>query len=71
MVTTEQEFLEWKENSTTKEFFKGLRKERERIKENVVRSSYDNEERVKGIAQGLQDLIEMDYNNFKEMFSND
>ncbi len=71
MVTTEQEFLEWKENSTTKEFFKGLRKERERIKENVVRSSYDNEEKAKGIAQGLQDLVDMKYDDFKEMFNND
>lgn len=71
MVTTEQEFLEWKENSTTKEFFKGLRKERERIKEHVVRSSYDNEEKAKGIAQGLQDLVDMKYDDFKEMFNND
>ena len=71
MVTTEQEFLEWKENSTTQEFFKGLRKERERIKEHVVRSSYDNEEKAKGIAQGLQDLVDMKYDDFKEMFNND
>ena len=71
MVITEPEFLDWKSNEMTKEFFKGLRKERERIKENVINSSYDNEEKAKGMAHALSLLLNMDYNEFKEMLSND
>ena len=68
---TEQEFLEWKSLGMTKEFFKGLRKERERIKENVINSSYDNEEKAKGMAHTISLLLGMDYNEFKEMLRND
>ena len=70
-MITEQEFLEWKENSTTREFFKGLRKEREKIKEHVVNSAYDNEDQAKGMAKNIQLLLDMNYEDFKEMFSNE
>jgi len=71
MVITEDEFLRWKEDDTTKSFFKGVFKVRETMKENLILGIYDNPEFVCGKASALQELIEMKYDDFQEAMRND
>lgn len=67
MILTEEEFLEWKEHPVTKEFFKVLTLTRENLKENLIRDLYDNDEFVKGKATALLELLEMTFNEIKEV----
>ena len=66
MVLTEQEWLEWKQLDVTQEFFKNLKKAREKIKEDVINGLYANDEFAKGKATCIQELLELDYNEFME-----
>lgn len=67
MVVTEEEWTEWKQHPMTSEFFKALKKEREKIKEQLVLGLFEEEFLAKGIARCLQDLQEMKYDDFKEI----
>lgn len=71
MLLTEEEFLHWKEDDVTREFFKGLRKVREDMKEKLILGLYDNPEFVVGKASALQELIEMKYDEFQEITTSD
>lgn len=66
MVVTQEEWEEWKQHPTTQEFFKMLTLERERVKELLVLGLYEEDEKAKGIAQGLKMLQEMTYEEFRE-----
>lgn len=66
MVLTEEEFLHWKEDEVTVEFFKKLKLVREEMKETMILGLYDNPEFVVGKAMALQELLEMGYNEFQE-----
>ncbi len=66
MVVTEEEFLEWKQMSFTKQFFSNLKQKREELKEHVVQNAYENDEFAKGKIMALLELIEMDYPQFME-----
>lgn len=66
MVLTESEFLEWKQNDVTKQFMNNLKIIREKLKENLVLDIYDNPKFVRGKATAVQEILEMDYNEFME-----
>ena len=66
MVVTEEEWLDWKQNPVTEEYFRMLVKERERIKENLVLGTYDEVSKAQGVAQALQNLKDMKYDEFRE-----
>lgn len=67
MVVTEPDFLEWKQHSVTQAFLKGLRKEREVLKEQVIHSSFENEDFAKGKAMAILELLEMTYQDYMEL----
>jgi len=67
VVIIEEEFLNWKEDDVTKQFFKGLKSIRETMKEQMILGLYDNPEFARGKATVLQELLEMDYNEFMEI----
>lgn len=71
MVITEDEFLHWKEDEITKQFFKCLAISRETMKENMILGLYDNPEVVVGKGIVLKELLEMNYNEFQEASRND
>lgn len=66
MVLTEEEWLEWKGNPTTREFFRMLHREREKVKEELLDGIYEEDERARGIAICLRQLQELTYDNFRE-----
>lgn len=66
MVLTEHEFLSWKEDDVTQEFFKKLKQIREQMKEELVLGLYDNSDYARGKAMCLLELIEMKYEDFME-----
>ena len=68
---TEEEYLRWKDDDTTKSFFSGLVNVREKMKENLILGIYDNPEFVCGKASALQELIEMKYDDFQETSRDD
>jgi hypothetical protein len=67
MVLTKEEFLEWKENPSTKYFFKALRNAREVLKEEHIRGCYEEVGKAEGKAQLLQDLIYLNYETLQEI----
>lgn len=71
MVVTEDEFLRWKEDDITKQFFKCLEISRETMKENMILGLYDNPEVVVGKGIVLKELLDMKYNEFQEASRND
>lgn len=71
MVVTEDEFLEWKQMSITKQFFSNLKQKREELKEHIVHNAYENDEFAKGKVMALLELIEMNYEQFMEECSRD
>lgn len=71
MVVTEDEFLRWKEDEITKQFFKCLAMSRETMKENMILGLYDNPEIVVGKGIVLKELLDMKYNEFQEASRND
>lgn len=68
---TEEDFLRWKEDEVTIQFFAGLKQVRESMKENLILGLYDNSEFVQGKACALQELLEMHYNEFMEATRSD
>lgn len=71
MVVTEDEFLRWKEDEITKQFFKCLAMSRETMKENMILGLYDNPEIVVGKGIVLKELLDMKYDEFQEASRND
>lgn len=67
MVLTEEEFLEWKRQDVTKEFFKALKNHREVMKEDHISGLYENPEFAQGKAAILKELIEMNYSEMQEI----
>lgn len=67
MIITEEEWNDWKQHEVTREFFKSLKEERERIKEQLILGGFDEEGVARGMARGLQDLIDMKYDDFREL----
>ena len=67
MVLTKEEWLEWKENPTTKYFFAALRNAREVLKEEHIRGAYEEAGKAEGKAQLLNDLIYLDYETLQEI----
>ena len=67
MIYTKDEWDDWKQHPVTKEFFRMLAKERESVKENLVLGIYEEDERARGIAKCLLDVIEMTYDDFREI----
>lgn len=70
-VLTEDDFLRWKEDEVTIQFFKSLVTSRETMKENMILGLYDNPEVVVGKGIVLKELLEMNYNEFQEASRND
>lgn len=69
MLIQEPEWLEWKQNDVTQQFFKALKKTREYLKENLIRGNFENEDYVKGKAATLQDLLEMSVQDLQEIIN--
>lgn len=69
MVVTEQDFLEWIEHPITKAFKKALWKNREVLKENLIRGNYTNQEQVQGMAEAITQILVMDYNDLMDSLS--
>jgi hypothetical protein len=71
MVVTEDEFLRWKEDEITKQFFKCLAMSRETMKENMILGLYETPEIVVGKGIVLKELLDMKYEEFQEASRND
>jgi hypothetical protein len=67
MILTPEEWDEWKQIPTTKEFFKMLKIERERVKELLVLGLYEKDDEARGIAKCLEQLATLDYDSFREV----
>jgi len=65
-IVTEEDWNLWRNRHITKAFFKVLSLERERVKELMVTGQYEQNERAIGIAKALQDVLDMDYETFRE-----
>lgn len=66
MIFSEDEFLEWKQNPVTVEFFRLLKTKREEFKENLIADVYEDEGFVKGKASAMLELIEMKWSDLQE-----
>ena len=66
MLVTEEEFLNWKEDIVTKEFFSKISSKREQIKEDLVHQLYENPDFACGKAMAFLDLLEMKYADLVE-----
>ena len=67
MILTEEEWMLWKDSQTTREFFRMLKVERERVKELLILGLYEKDEQARGIARCLEQLQEMDFMDFREV----
>ena len=65
-LVTEEDFALWRNRHITKQFFKILFTERERVKELLVTGVYEEDAKAKGIAQALQEVLDIDYETFRK-----
>lgn len=68
MEITKNDFLEWKQNEVTRTVFKALRKQREDWKEGFIRGEFGNPQYVRGKAELVLELLEMNYESLEELF---
>jgi hypothetical protein len=66
MIITPEEFLEWVDNPVTKGLKKALHKDREYLKEMLVRGNVDNVEEVKGRCNAVLNIINLTYEDLVE-----
>lgn len=67
MLTTKEEFQEWKQGNTTVAFFAALKNHREVMKEDHMNGLYENADFAQGKAAALKELIEMTYEDFQDI----
>lgn len=65
-MITQEDYNEWKTQEVTKRFFKFLRDNKERLKEDWVIGLYEEDENLRGRCQMLSLIIDVEYEDIME-----